>query len=223
MKEAFVFIFSILLSSIAIGQTELYSVYFEKEHPLGEKVKNPEQFYGTYTSHQDESKQWIFNQEGIFIAEIIPLKIPKESVRESSKYTVRNGYIFGVKENDSLPYIDQTDCYLVGIPNMQIQADWKNKDSDNEVLTDGQNSLYLHYKEGDFFSIIKLTFTGNALSFQEFNYEEETIEILKKLKKTDKTKLNKVSTLLIKPKSKEWEEFNLEKYFKQTFSLSKSE
>ena len=222
MTKVFFILISLFFSGAVFSQNELYSVYFEKEHPLSEKVKNPEQFYGTYRSEENVLSIWEINEKGIIISEFIPLKIPKESVRERSKYTVRNGYIFGVVENDSLEYIDQGEHYLVGVPNEQLQADWKNKETENEVYSNGQNSLYLHYKEGDFFSVVKLTFNGNTISFQEFEYEEETIKDLKKLKKTEETKLNSLATLLINPKSKEWQEFNFEKYFKESFSLQKN-
>ena len=196
--------------SFCYGQDN-YSVYFKKEHPEAGKVKDISFFSGQYKDTVNSGATWIFNDEGIYTAEVIPLRIPKKSVRESSKYTVKEGYIFGVRENDSLPYIMQGDDYLVGIENKRLQADWKNKDSENEIYSN-KHTLYLHFKEGDYYSLVKIVKDYQSLVFYEFNYEK-CLDHLKKLKKTEEEKIGNNPTLIINPKSKEWQEFNLEQYF----------
>lgn len=213
---------NLLLSVFLFSQglftlSQNYSVYFEKPHPEAGKVKDADFIQGQYQDTSLHQATWIFNEKGIYTSEVIPLKIPKAEVRESSKYNVSNGYIFGVKDNDSLPYIMQGDAYLVGIENLRLQADWKNKESENEVYMNDQ-SLYLHFKEGDYYSIIKIEQKVNTLVFYEFHYEAHT-EQLKSLKKTDEEKINSMPTLILNPKSKEWEEYNLESYFKPYMRL----
>jgi hypothetical protein len=73
--------------------------------PEGELVLTVDPtFYGTYRNEQTGT-EIVINDKGITMVTIIVSFITKEQVRESSKYDVRNGYLFGVKENDSIPCV----------------------------------------------------------------------------------------------------------------------
>jgi hypothetical protein len=83
--------------------------------PEGELVKTVDPtYYGVY-KNEDTGTEFVLNAEGISMVTIINSFITKEQVRETSKYQVRNGYLFGVKENDSIPCIFEDDKYFFGI------------------------------------------------------------------------------------------------------------
>jgi hypothetical protein len=161
--------------------------------------------FGTYTAEEANSA-YEFNELGVWIISTVFNSVSKEQVRESSKYTVRNGFIFGVSE-DSIPCVLENDRYHFGIKNKDqiIGSNSKN------VLKKANNNQYLlNFEENGKFVPTLITFKGNNVDVQQFDYESGTT-IFDDFKLFNSTKKQEMNFITITPTSKEWKKFNFKK------------
>ena len=93
---------------------------FSEPLPVGEKtiIAVSNSFLGKYEASNGESF-YEFTPEGVWIISTIYSSISRETIRESTKYTVRNGYIFGVVIGDSLPCELEGESYYFGMRNRE--------------------------------------------------------------------------------------------------------
>ncbi len=160
---------TLFASAAGYGQD---SYEFVNAMPPSEKpLKSIESdYYGLYTADSNASF-YEFNPDGIFINSVIYSSISKKDVRESSKYKVRNGHIFGVVKNDSLPCFLENDKYYFGIKQRKNLLD----PSLGNVLKKQTNSCYyLNYKEGNYFVPCMLKFKGETVSISFLDYDSNS-------------------------------------------------
>lgn len=130
--------------------------------------------YGKYSSGTSLITYEI-NEMGIYVISTNVSSMSREMIRESSTYDVRNGYIFGVVKNDSVPCILEGDRYYFGVR--------------NSVLLYGVNSLntltqskinkkvyYVNTFDNGYYIPTKLEFNGRKLIVSNFDYELNTDE-----------------------------------------------
>ena len=129
-----------------------------------------EKFFGEYHS-STVARTYNIDASGISIISTSISSIGRESIRELAKYDVRNGYIFGVVEDDSLPCVLKEDRYYFGINNTEelISVNSKN------VLTRINASSYIinYYTDG-LYTPVLLKFEGKTLLIEQFDYDLET-------------------------------------------------
>lgn len=158
-----------LSTFFSIGQK---SYYFSD--PLPPKGKNdyeiPKQFYGTYSSG-NAARSYIVGPNGIVILSTSISSINRKTIRESSKYDVRNGYIFGVVEGDSVPCFLEGEYYYFGVRNRDILV---GPGSLNDLVKLSNGKYILNFAENGLYVPSLFEFSGNKMTVKEFDYELET-------------------------------------------------
>jgi hypothetical protein len=190
------------LTSIFYGQ-ESYE-FKNPVPPIGEQLEAfPQTYYGNY-ENKETGTEFIVNSSGITMVSIIHSYITQEQIRESSKYTLRGGYLFGIVENDSVLYIQEGDKYYFGIKNIERLNDSKNGAIIKKI---NEKTFVINFKENSGFSPSLLTFTGKSLSLRHFDYPSETkiFDVISNKTNEAKGKLNSIS---LDPSQKEWEKLD---------------
>lgn len=159
---------TILLSLSAIGQK---SYYFSDPLPTeGTVVTNiDKKWYGKF-KQENASRTIIINEDGIFVQSTNVSSVSRELIRESSTYDVRNGYIFGVAKDDSLPCILEGERYYFGIRNTEQIV---GAGSSNILIKSSKeaNTFYLNMEENGYYLPVRLTFERGNLIMAYFDYE----------------------------------------------------
>lgn len=179
------------------GQT---SIQFSDPQPTGKSAVytvDPSLF-GRYKSN-NSSTTYEFSAEGIAIISVIVNFVTHEQVRESSALEVRNDYLFGIKENDSVPCFLEGDKYYYGtehkkwivqkgLPNVLYQLDAK--------------KYIINFKEDNNFEPSLVEFVGNQLNIKhgETVFQQEYAAVQKKTA----IKRYGQETLLLTPDQLEW-------------------
>ncbi len=185
------------MNFIVLGQE---SYYFSKPLPSEEKkIENiPVIWHGKY--QLDPIRYYQINEDGIVLSNINIITISREAVRENSKYTVRNGYIFGVQEGDSIPCVLKGEDYFFGVENKEVLIG----DESKNILTEtGEKGVFIVniYEEGKYIPLL-FRFRGDDLYVSSFDYKEGTKKFEKILDRTvDKKEGNIV--IILKPTEKE--------------------
>lgn len=166
-------------------------------------------FFGIYEAESPQLRYEI-NEKGIFIHTINIQAISKETLRENSKYEVRNEHIFGVTE-DSIPYVFQDDQYYFGVRNIVQLA---GADNSNKLLPNGDGSYILNFKTDYGYTPALIEFRNNQLNISYFDYDSEG-KIFKKIKEkqTIEPKENNLTTIVLLPTLREWEKISEKELF----------
>jgi hypothetical protein len=163
------FLIVLFLVQQLIGQK---SYYFSEPLPsVSQKTQTIAQlWHGTYST-PSVGRKYMVNDEGIYIISTTISFISRETLRESSKYEVRNDYLFGVKENDSIPCFLDDDKYYFGIRNLDLIFG----EGSQNVLTRITDSEYiLNVYENGFFIPSLIKFEHGKMNISFFDYETDT-------------------------------------------------
>jgi hypothetical protein len=179
-----------------------FSYDFSEALPTTEKniLMVSESEFGTYEGENGETV-YEFNSEGVFIVSTVFSSISKETIRESSKYVVRNGFMFGVVANDSVPCVLDEDRYHFGVKNKEQIIGGTSK---NILKKLNSNSYILNYSENGGFTPSLLLFNANGFTIQYFDYETGTkmFSVIKDQKTVNKEGMNYIT---LSPSKKEWQ------------------
>lgn len=164
------FIASLLIGFISTAQNS----YYFSDPLLFDKINSTQvdsKYFGTYSSLEQPS-QYEVSAEGVFLVSTNISTISRETIRESSKYNVRNGYILGVIKNDSIPCILKGENYFFGVQNREliVGAGSKNiltkmDDFGNYIVNTFENGVYIP---------MKISFKHLQFSIAYFDYEMDT-------------------------------------------------
>ncbi|MGV3630168.1 MAG: hypothetical protein ACO1O6_03130 [Bacteroidota bacterium] len=169
--------------------------------PEGEIVKTVDpSLYGAY-KNEETGTEFVLNAEGISMVTIINSYITKEQVRETSKYQVRNGYLFGVKDNDSIPCIFEDDKYFFGIRQKITLNDPNHKAIIKKI---SPQAYVLNFLETKGYSPSMITFKGSSLVIRHFTYPGESASVFEDINKQEKSKEAGYDLVLLNPNQKEW-------------------
>ena len=196
------FLLSFLTIFPSFGQI---SYDFSEPLPIDEKSITSVSSYdfGTYISENNETK-YVFDSKGIWIETTIFSSISKETIRESSKYVVRNGFIFGVISNDSLPCVLENDRYHFGLKNKEQVI---GENSLNVLKKLNSSSYLLNFKENGGFTPSIFIFTGKILTIQHFDYETGTSQFSAIVNQSSK-KIEGMNYITLSPSNEEWKELD---------------
>ena len=162
---------SLILTFFSIGQK---SYYFSEACPNNQSSQTTvnEKWYGRYAVNNGKNIYEV-NSEGIFMISTTISSISREEIRESTKYDVRNNYIFGVLLNDSLPCVLEDDRYFFGIRNKDILI---GNGSKNELRPSGRvaNEFILNTYENGYFIPSIIRFESKSISTTQLDYDYET-------------------------------------------------
>lgn len=174
-------------------------------------------YFGVYKSDKGPQIRYEFNEKGIFIQSINIQAISKETIREDSKYEVRNEHIFGVTE-DSIPCVLQDDNYYFGVRNL-IQL--TGNESENKLIENGAGSYILNFKTDYGYTPALLEFKNNQLHFSYFDYDEEG-KLFKKIKAQQIVETQH-NVIVLEPTLREWQKISKKELFGsvQIFEIEK--
>lgn len=195
---------SFFLAFIGTGQK---SFYFAGPYP-GEMNKLSgieKRLHGNYHS-ADYNRTYQINEEGIFVLSVQLSRISRETIRETSTYEVRNGYIFGVMKNDSLPCVLEGEYYFFGVRNKEQL--YSTKGSDGRAFLNKSkkkvDTYYLNMEENGRFIPIEFKFDKHGLHISSFDYESDTDEFdFITEKETIPAEYHEL--IVLKPNKDEWE------------------
>jgi len=163
------------------------------------------ELYGIYHSIEGDG-YYEFNEFGVWIISTVYSSISKEMVRENAKYTVRNGYIFGVIINDSIPCVLEEDRYHFGIKNKDLLI---GKGSKNSLKKLADRTYILNFEENEKYTPTLLTFVGKKLEVKQFDYDNYTTAF-DQFKLFTSNKIGSVEFITISPNKKDWRKFDYE-------------
>jgi hypothetical protein len=163
--------------------------------PQSEPVKTIDaQYFGSYRA-TDEWIKYNIRAEGIFIETITHMSILRETIRESSTYFVRNGYLFGVTK-DSVPCFLEGERFYYGLKS-EIEVIGNN--SKNLLTRMGKDNYIINYFDNGSYTPSRLIFSGNQLIIEHFDYEDQT-SVFSNIETKDKAGLR----ILLSPTIEEW-------------------
>lgn len=206
MKNSLYFILIVIFDSIITGSIAQTSYDFAiPVPPRAREVKAVNvNYFGIYTS-ENSPFTYEFNETGIYVISTNINSISKETVRESTVYTVRNEHIFGVKENDSIPCVLEDNRYYFGIKNREKISGYASK---NVLLELKMNQYVLNFEENGKYIPLFLTFSADGLSLEQFDYDGNTKQFETIEEKTTVT--TDIVSVTLDPTPSEWKKLNLE-------------
>jgi hypothetical protein len=140
--------------------------------PSGQEVQSIAlPYFGIYSSDQADM-DYEFNAQGIFAVSLIFSSISRETIRESSTYRVSNGWLHGMKANDSIPCELQGEYYHFAIK--QKEQLIGNEESANVLMKISDRTYILNFAENGTFTPSIFEFKGSELHVRHFTYEDET-------------------------------------------------
>lgn len=195
------------------------SYYFSEVLPSStNKVSQvDEKWFGNYTK-EGSSYSYEVSAEGITVISVQISSVSKEFIRESSTYDVKDGFIFGVVENDSLPCIFEKGRYYFGLRNRESVIGANSK----HILTKLDPSHYIiNYAENGNYLPTMIEFSASGLTFKEFEYDPNS-STFPFIEEQSKLKIANQQLVILSPTPQEFQQLNSELYFKSQDSFAKS-
>lgn len=214
MKNISLIVFGIL-SFFSTGQK---SIYFSTPLPsANDKVVNVDpQHFGTYEAEGDYRK-FVFSETGITVVSVSVSSITKELVRESSKYDVRDNYIFGVVDNDSLPCIFEDGRYYFGVKN----EDQLVGEGSKNILTEiGPGKYVVNLYEDGKYIPMKIEFRRGQCMIEYFDYEDDS-DLFDYIQNKETVDSDNFELIILSPNQKEAEKLLSKDIFNDNRTLVK--
>ena len=137
----------------AIGQKSYY--FSEPLSPMSVELSQvPSNLFGTYTSNKT-LRSFEISEEGVFLISTTISSMDRESIRESSEYDVRGGFIFGIVKGDSLPCVLDNERYYFGLRNKDVLIGIGSKNVLSKVSS---KSYIINVFENGTYTPIQITF-----------------------------------------------------------------
>lgn len=207
-------IFSILfILLVSFQANSQFSYDFSIPLPPGstpvKSVAKP--YFGTFSSDQIDI-DYEFNDQGIWAIATIYNSISRETIRESSKYKVKDDFLFGVTEEDSIPCVLQGEYYHFAVRHKELIVGENSKN----VLTKLSETRYLinFENEGNFTPSL-IEFTGKTMNIRHFNYEEDAQVFNSIVNRTEKITQQMVY-IVLEPTVDEWKALPLTEILGET-------
>lgn len=198
MKVLTSLISAVLLTLSCIAQTSYdFSTTVPPNSPEISAV--PKSFFGVYSSDSADI-DYEFSAKGIFAVSTIYNQISRETVRESSKYRVENGYIFGVQKDDSIPCILEGEYYVFGIKNREQIIGGTAQHKLVQLTT---SSFIVNFKENGTYTPSLFEFKGKTLSVRHFTYESDAT-VFDGIASRKTATSNQMNTISLNPTLEEW-------------------
>ena len=144
----------------------------------------------------------VVDETGLYLEKNSLLFVTREQVRENSKYSIRDGYLFGVVENDSVLTALDGERYYFLIPKKTYLYDKKAFVSKLFAGKIAGEYLITTLEPNGYFTVIYLKFTGNSLAIQDLMFKGETCSP-KKVKDVV-TQTGDFNTYILTPTAEEW-------------------
>jgi hypothetical protein len=210
-------LFLFTLSSFSL----LGQVSYEFKYPLPPDAKQIQHvdrpYYGTYSSDSSDIS-YEFNENGVFSNTFMVQSISRETVRESSKYQIRNGYLHGVVKDDSVLVVEQDDQYYFGIPQSSCLIC---EGVQNVLMKRSGTSYILNFYENGHYLPALLSFEGSSFSIQFFDYELET-KAFRKITVSGEKESENLTTITLEPDLKQYSKMKPEDMYGRKISYKRA-
>lgn len=197
------------------------SYYFAEPLPsASNKVANvSSRYFGTYTVN-DGTISYQFDEKGLTLISITVAGISRETVRESSQYNVRNGFIFGVEKGDSVPCVLSGEKYYFGVRNHDV---FVGEGSQNILAKSNEASTYVLniYEDGKYVPQM-LEFKGDQLMISHFDYEGEDAEEFAYIEDQESVSSGGLNLIVLKPQEGDFNQIKSHA-FVESMSLKKQD
>jgi hypothetical protein len=192
-------IISVLFFSLySVAQTSYdFSITLPPNSPEISSV--PKSFFGVYSSDSADI-DYEFSAKGVFAISTVYNQISRETMRESSKYRVENGYLFGVQKDDSIPYILEGEYYVFGI---KYREQIVGGTAEHKLVQLTSNSFIINFKENETFTPSLFEFNRKTLSIRHFTYETGTA-VFNGIASQKSTATHQLNTISLNPTIEEW-------------------
>ncbi|MBK9190141.1 MAG: hypothetical protein IPM77_00860 [Crocinitomicaceae bacterium] len=189
MKRALniVLFFACLNAFAQEKKEEVYSVYFTEYSLKNLKTVSAvsSSYYKKYQPEASEENKMrnaageymVVDASGIYLLKNKLLFITREQVREDRKYQVRNGYLFGVVENDSVPTALEGENYYFLIPSKNYLY---NMNAGPSTLFEGLSQgeyLLVTPEENEYYSVIYFRFTNGKMEVKELIFNTDVCNV----------------------------------------------
>jgi hypothetical protein len=152
------------------SMTQISYEFMQPLPPESQRINSLDNtFYGIYKS---DSSNIVFEvtASGIYTRNLVIHSISRETVRETSTFSVKGDYIFGIAENDSLPCVLDGENYFFGVMRRDTLV---NASSKNELRKITDTKYLLNFYENGTYTPCLLTTTSGKLNIQYFDYSTE--------------------------------------------------
>ena len=195
---------SIIALVAVFSSNAQYSYYFAEPLPsAGNKVEMvKEKYFGSYAT-KDGTITYSFDNNGVSLISTTISAISKETVRESADYSVRDGYIFGVEKNESVPCVLEDGFYYFAIRNRDHFAGGVSRNILTSTSTPGEYVLNV-YDNGKYVPQL-LRFNGKKLQIAHFDYEGEESSEFDYISEQEELPLDGLKLVILKPEASDFD------------------
>lgn len=198
-----------VLFILSTVQAQVSYDFSEALPPEGKSVISVSKpYYGSYNSKQVDVDYEI-KKDGIWAVATIYSSISRETIRESSKYKVKNDFLFGITEEDSIPCVLQGEFYHFALKYKEQIA---GGDSKNVLVKLSETSYILNFETDGHYTPSLFEFKGKVLNVQHFTYEENTKIFDGISNKTEKSSAQ-MNYVLLEPTLSEWKSISQNQLF----------
>jgi hypothetical protein len=155
--------------------------------------------FGIYKASENGT-YYEFNETGVWAISISYSSISREMIRESTTYSVRNGYLFGVVEGDSLPCELEGERYYFGVLNKQQIICGTSK---NQLMVAEKNSFIINFYENGFYTPSFFEFSNKGLKVYHFDYDSDS-PVFDIIVERENVTEGKLTVIHLSPNLMEW-------------------
>ncbi len=209
-------LFFFLLFSTVVNAQVSYE-FMEALPPEGKDIRSVDpQHYGFYTSEGSEIKLE-FNASGVYTRNIVIQRISRDSLRETSRFFVRNDHIFGVSKKDSLPCVPDGDFYYFGMERLDTLISGR---SANKMRKISANEYLISFAENGTYTPCLITLNNGKLQLRYFDYPSDQ-PVFSVIAKQQQTVVDGMNTVYLLPTAKEWKKIDRSKIFGSSINYTK--
>jgi hypothetical protein len=221
MKQILLICFLLIIGRVS-AQEEVFSYYF---HNASFRVlKDVDQFaeekFGRYELQERSGNEarvaagdWmVIDGSGIYLEKNKLFTMPKSEVRENSKYNVRDGWMHGVVENDSVPCHLEEGIYYFLIPYKNYLFE-KGSAPHKLVMVNRSTYALFSYEDAGAYSVTVVQFTATGLDMREVEMTmtgNQSVDLVENKEEMDDNG-DGLKTYILNPTKQEWNSFIFEK------------
>jgi len=199
------------------GGGDVFSFYFNKECLFtlnSVKQVNP-QLWGKYELRDVTNNEMrrasgdnlYVDQTGLYLKKNKLLNISREEVRENSKYWVKDNYIHGVIEGDSLPVALEKELYYFLVPSKTYL--YENRGGANRMMQMSQTRYAIFsFEDVGYYSVIVADFTTQGVDLKDIDLKVEgpkSLDLVQKKEVSEELSAD-YKTYILAPDKDEWSE-----------------
>lgn len=170
-------------------------------------------YHGRFELPEDEKYEMrraggedlVVDGSGIYLEKNKILSITRETVREDSKYTVRNGWLIGVVENDSVRVVLEGEKYFFLIPSKTYLFEVNS--ASNRLFSNGVKDEFFIATEvrSGHFEVIGIRLSSGGVELKELTWTKQcTLQMIKDQEEIKKHNGGDYSLFILSPTKDEW-------------------